>query len=864
MAGGNRKAGAGGAGRGSEGRTAGPGAARAMWQGAAGGEDHPALRAYLKARGIKVELLPGGVVPECLRYAEVCPYWAAEEREDGTEQTVRLEDGPAIIARIDGEDGKIATVHRTYLDPGGEPRKRSGTLPDGKELSPRKLLGSSGGGAIRLADPGPDGVLFLTEGTETGLAVLEAMSWVGVWACVSTTGLQRIDLPAGWVDEREGRIRTVIIAGDTDRSDGGRMAAIKAAARLRARWPRLEVGIALPGAHDAPAAFTEGGKLRAGLKGVDWLDVLTGAGAARVAMSLNAESVFRAAPERVLAEADPGALEEARAEGERKAAEDKQILPRGDLERMRVGLEALFGPQKRDDRRWRLAYWAGQWWVRHETASCWDAWPDKSLRGCLHNFYAGLQTYGKGGQPMAFAPTARAIDGILQCAITDVDVASEVMNCWLPETHDEQGKPIPGAATRLNRRKKAEGPIRPQAVIAGQNGLFDSDAFCAGELRMIPHTPRWFSRCTLPYDIPMDLLKEGLADDEAADALCRKLCPTWMWFLEDWTSTLDPIEAAKTVRGLRQYMGYLTTGDNSQETFALMIAPKRGGGGTVFTAVEAVVGEDNCAHASLNDFDGRFDMASVVGVPVMLVAEVDLDGQTRRVIVNERIKSITGGDKFSIEDKYKPKVANIRPSCRIFMRANEMPRLPDPSGATASRLLVFVTTQSYAGREDRTIKAKITAEGQGIMVWSLFGLRDLRKAGRFTMSTAGRAKVAEFERLSAPVMAFVEDMALQQEGSSIVCGALYAAYLEWAEENGHTKPLAASGFGSQLFSCCPRVIRADVVNAGIRSWSYVGIRTKQSGEDRAKPVAPHHVASWASTKKVWKPDRRDGDPPYLA
>ena len=60
---------------------------------------------------------------------------------------------------------------------------------------PRMMLGKNGGGAVRLAPLGDSGVLALCEGIETGLAVMTACPGLPVWATLSTTGLEQVQLP---------------------------------------------------------------------------------------------------------------------------------------------------------------------------------------------------------------------------------------------------------------------------------------------------------------------------------------------------------------------------------------------------------------------------------------------------------------------------------------------------------------------------------------------------------------------------------------------------------------------------------------------------------------------------------------------
>ena len=140
---------------------------------------------------------------------------------------------PALVGIVRDRDGETIAVHRTYLQPDpGAP----GKVTKAAVSKPRMILGRSGGGAVRLA-PLTDGMtLAICEGIETGLAVLAMCPGLAVWATLSTSGLEQVQLPP--------EARRVIVLADHDASGAGLRAAEAATRRLRAEG--REVVIALP------------------------------------------------------------------------------------------------------------------------------------------------------------------------------------------------------------------------------------------------------------------------------------------------------------------------------------------------------------------------------------------------------------------------------------------------------------------------------------------------------------------------------------------------------------------------------------------------------------------------------------------
>lgn len=140
---------------------------------------------------------------------------------------------PALIGVVRDQAGELMAVHHTYLQADSDQLDRIGKAP---VAEPRMMLGKTGGGAVRLAAIGNEGMIGLSEGIESGLAVTTACPTLPVWATLSARGLELVQLPP--------EAQRVVILADHDPSGAGMRAAEAAAGRLRAEgfW----VVIALP------------------------------------------------------------------------------------------------------------------------------------------------------------------------------------------------------------------------------------------------------------------------------------------------------------------------------------------------------------------------------------------------------------------------------------------------------------------------------------------------------------------------------------------------------------------------------------------------------------------------------------------
>lgn len=144
---------------------------------------------------------------------------------------------PAMLATVTDAAGRAVSMHRTYIRDG-----RKAPVP-----APKKLMQGGlplAGAAIRLTPVSR--TLGIAEGVETAIAAAELFE-VPTWSCISTSGIESFEPPAG--------VEHVVVFADNDANFAGQAAAYRAAHRLALKG--IEVEVIIP-----PTAG-------------DWLDELT-------------------------------------------------------------------------------------------------------------------------------------------------------------------------------------------------------------------------------------------------------------------------------------------------------------------------------------------------------------------------------------------------------------------------------------------------------------------------------------------------------------------------------------------------------------------------------------------------------------
>jgi len=219
----------------------------------------------------------------------------------------------------------------------------------------------------------------------------------------------------------------------------------------------------------------------------------------------------------------------------------------------------------------------------------------------------------------------------------------------------------------------------PIDVLVCKNGVVHLPSLVAGKPDYLrPATPRLFTQTALDYDFRPDAPRPE----------------NWLRFLgELWPDDAD------SVATLQEWAGYVLTPDSSQQKIALVIGPRRSGKGTLCRVLTALVGKQNVCAPTLASLATNFGLWALVGRSLAVISDGRLGGRTDSQIVVERLLSISGEDALTIDRKNLEPIT-VRLPTRFMLCSNELPRLAEPSGALAGRMIVLRLTTSFYGRED--------------------------------------------------------------------------------------------------------------------------------------------------------------------
>jgi putative DNA primase/helicase len=166
---------------------------------------------------------------------------------------------------------------------------------------------------------------------------------------------------------------------------------------------------------------------------------------------------------------------------------------------------------------------------------------------------------------------------------------------------------------------------------------------------------------------------------------------------------------------------------------------------------------------------------------------------------------------------------SVKLPTRFMLLTNELPRLPDASGALAGRMVLVRLTRSWFGQEDPGLTDRLLGELPGILRWAIAGWRGLRQRGRFLQPDSGQELLGQLEDLASPIAEFVRECCEVGPDYQVTKAKLYERWKAWCIGAGREHPGDAATFGRNLLAAVPIVQHSQPRQGDRRVPTYLGI-----------------------------------------
>lgn len=377
-----------------------------------------------------------------------------------------------------------------------------------------------------------------------------------------------------------------------------------------------------------------------------------------------------------------------------------------------------------------------------------------AVRVKLYAFLDAAVRRTKDGKTAPFQPNTNKVNNVLDALKAAANLPSTITApAWLTDEH------VPDMT------------LPPHEILACRNGLLHLPS-----LKLLPHTPLFFSRNALDYNY----------DPDAGDS------EVWLRFLEDLWADDPPV-----VDALQNIFGYLLTNDTRQQKMVLLVGPKRSGKGTIARVLAALLGPANVCAPTLNGLGSNFGLAVLIGKTAAIISDARLGGRADQHAIAERLLSVSGEDLLTIDRKYLPPWTG-KLAARVVLLTNELPRIADASGALASRFIILTLTESFYGREDPGLTGKLLHELPGILNWAITGWQRLTERGHFVQPASSVEAMRELEDLGSPIGAFIRDRCVIAPGEEVALADLFETWKTWCKDHGREHPGTSQSLGRDL------------------------------------------------------------------
>ena len=271
-------------------------------------------------------------------------------------------------------------------------------------------------------------------------------------------------------------------------------------------------------------------------------------------------------------------------------------------------------------------------------------------------------------------------------------------------------------------------------------------------------------------------------------------CPRWTAFLDDIFGGDKDL-----IRYVQKAVGYSLTGATSEQCAFFLYGTGRNGKSTFLDIIRDIFG-DYAANIQPETIMVRSNQSTAINSDIArlkgarLVTSVEPNEGVR---INEGLlKQLTGDDTVTARKLYGDEF-EFKPEFKLWMATNHKPVIRGTDTGIWRRIhMIPFTCVIPEGKVDRRLKYKLAAEMTGIFRWAVEGCLLWQKEG-LKMPRAVLEEVREYRREMDVISAFVEYKCTVGKGLSVKSSQLFAAYLNWAEQNNEYR-MSSTKFGMEL------------------------------------------------------------------
>jgi putative DNA primase/helicase len=239
---------------------------------------------------------------------------------------------------------------------------------------------------------------------------------------------------------------------------------------------------------------------------------------------------------------------------------------------------------------------------------------------------------------------------------------------------------------------------------------------------------------------------------------------------------------------LQRAIGLTLTGSTSEEVFFLLLGPTCTGKTTLVEALLHLLG-DYGLKSAMESFlaqprvglQARGDLAAMQGARLIAACEAPATKDLAAILVKE----LVGGDSITARRLYQEEFT-FRPVGKLWLAANDCPRISDRDGAVWRRLR-RIPFENPIVNPDPSVKKALgdpsTEAARALFAWAVRGAVAWHRDGLGSCARVDGA-TADLRRDMDPLRQFYAECVEFSPEATVPGKMLRAAYISWAEANG--------------------------------------------------------------------------------
>jgi len=328
------------------------------------------------------------------------------------------------------------------------------------------------------------------------------------------------------------------------------------------------------------------------------------------------------------------------------------------------------------------------------------------------------------------------------------------------------------------------------------------------EYRLLPHSP------VFGYTYCLPVLYNP-------DATCPKIEKFLSEVVEkENIQILYEIPASCLLQSPDYHFAYMLVGSGSN------------GKSTYLNLIEKFLGSENISNVSLQELcEDRFKAAQLVGK----LANIHTDLPKQPIKYTGRFKVLTGGDRITVERKYKDPF-EFTNTARLIFAANELPEVTDTTYAFWRRWIIVEFPNKFPPNPDLIKELTTEEELSGFLNKVLEALTRLEIKGEPTRTETVEKAMEMWMRRANSVYAFVQDCIERDPQGFETKDDVYNAYVEFCEEN-NLKPLSKNIFSQELQKYIRLTTgRKKIGGERVYVWYEIKLKCREKSESRSNVI----------------------------